>query len=304
MKNFVLCGLILFFCLNVCGQNQKLVVLGVAQDAGFPQIGAVKEFEAVEKSSNLKQRVVSLGIVDLKAKQKFLIEATPDLPAQLFALNRFLPNQNTLPDGIFLTHGHIGHYTGLMYLGREAIGANGVTIYAMPRMEKFLTDNAPWSQLVMLKNIKLQPISAESEIALNASLKIRPFLVPHRDEFTETVGFEITGEHKKVIFIPDIDKWSKWQKNLIEVVKGADYIFLDATFYRNGEIARDMSEVPHPFVEETVSLLKNLPAKERAKVYFIHFNHTNPLMRKNSAERSEVLRQGFKIADEGLILNL
>jgi pyrroloquinoline quinone biosynthesis protein B len=304
MKNFVLCGLILFFCLNVCGQNQKLVVLGVAQDAGFPQIGAVKEFEAVEKSSNLKQRVVSLGIVDLKAKQKFLIEATPDLPAQLFALNRFLPNQNTLPDGIFLTHGHIGHYTGLMYLGREAIGANGVTIYAMPRMEKFLTDNAPWSQLVMLKNIKLQPISAESEIALNASLKIRPFLVPHRDEFTETVGFEITGEHKKVIFIPDIDKWSKWQKNLIEVVKGADYVFLDATFYRNGEIARDMSEVPHPFVEETVSLLKNLPAKERAKVYFIHFNHTNPLMRKNSAERSEVLRQGFKIADEGLILNL
>lgn len=304
MKNFMLCGLILFFCLNIFGQNQKLVVLGVAQDAGFPQIGVVKEFEAVEKNPNLKQKVVSLGIVDLKAKQKFLIEATPDLPAQLFALNRLLPTQNTLPDGIFLTHGHIGHYTGLMYLGREAIGANAVTVYAMPRMEKFLTDNAPWSQLVTLKNIKLLPISAENEIALNASLKIRPFLVPHRDEFTETVGFEITGEHKKVIFIPDIDKWSKWQKNLIGVVKGADYVFLDATFYRNGEIARDMSEVPHPFVEETVRLLKDLPAKERTKVYFIHFNHTNPLMRKKSAERSEVLRQGFKIADEGLILNL
>lgn len=297
-------ALALFFCLNVVAQNQKLIVLGVAQDAGYPQIGAVQEFEAVERNPRLKQKVVALGIVDLKTKQKFLIEATPDLPAQLFALNKFLPNRNTLPDGIFLTHAHIGHYTGLMYLGREAIGANQVTVYAMPRMEKFLTENGPWSQLVSLKNIRLQPMADESEIVLNPALKIRPFLVPHRDEFTETVGFEITGEHKKIVFIPDIDKWSKWRKNLIDVVKTADYLFLDATFYRNGEIARDMSEVPHPFVEETIRLLKDLPASERAKIYFIHFNHTNPLMNKTSKERGEVLRQGFHIADEGLILNL
>lgn len=304
MKNSILCVIILLLFANIYGQNQKLIVLGVAQDAGYPQIGAVKEFEAVKRNPQLKQKVVSLGIVDLKAKQKFLIEATPDLPAQLFQLNRFLPNQSTLPDGIFLTHGHIGHYTGLMYLGREAISANNVPVYAMPRMEKFLTENGPWSQLVTLKNIRLQSISDESEIPLNPSLKIKPFLVPHRDEFTETVGFEITGEHKKVVFIPDIDKWSKWSKSLIEVVKAADYLFLDATFYRNGEIARDMSEVPHPFVEETIRLLKDLPAAERAKIYFIHFNHTNPLMNKNSRERREVLRQGFKIADENLVLNL
>lgn len=304
MKFLNLLGLILTFFICANAQNQKLVVLGVAQDAGYPQIGAVKEFEAVEKNQKQRQKVVSLGIVDLKAKQKFLIEATPDLPAQLFALNKFLPNQTTLPDGIFLTHGHIGHYTGLMYLGREAIGANNVPVYAMPGMEKFLTENGPWSQLVALKNIHLQPIFDEKEISLNSLLKVKPFLVPHRDEFTETVGFEIAGERKKVIFIPDIDKWSKWQKNLIDIVRAADYFFLDATFYRNGEIARDMSEVPHPFVEETMRLLKDLPATERAKVYFIHFNHTNPLMNKNSKERREVLKQGFKIADEGLVLNL
>lgn len=304
MKNLLLFGFLFCLCASICGQNQKLIVLGVAQDAGYPQIGATKEFAAVEKNSQARQKVVSLGIVDLKAQQKFLIEATPDMPAQLFVLNRFLPSQNTLPTGIFLTHGHIGHYTGLMYLGREAIGANGVPVYAMPRMEKFLTDNGPWSQLVTLKNIILNPITAETEITLNPQLKIKPFLVPHRDEFTETVGFEITGEHKKAVFIPDIDKWSKWQKDLADVVKSADYVFIDATFYRNGEIARDMAEVPHPFVEETIKLLRNLPAAERTKVYFIHFNHTNPLMQKNSREQLEVLKQGFKIASEGLVLNL
>lgn len=304
MKYFRLFGIFILFSAAVGAQNQKLIVLGTAQDAGFPQIGAVKEFEAVENNQRARRKVVSLGIVDLKARQKFLIEATPDMPAQLFALNKFLPNQNTLPNGIFLTHAHIGHYTGLMYLGREAVGASNVPVYAMPRMKEFLTVNAPWSQLVALKNIKLLPITADNEIALNPSLKIRPFLVPHRDEFTETVGFEIAGENKRVVFIPDIDKWSKWERKLAEVVKNADYVLLDATFYRNGEIPRDMSEVPHPFVEETIALLKDLPAKERAKVYFIHFNHTNPLLQKDSRESREVIRQGFRIADENLVLDL
>ena len=70
-----------------------------------------------------------------------------------------------------------------------------------------------------------------------------PFLVPHRDEFSETVGFEIKGENKTAVFIPDIDKWSKWNSDLKELIKRVDYAFLDATFYKNGEIpSRDMSE--------------------------------------------------------------
>lgn len=296
--------LICCLSLNVWGQNQKLIVLGTAQDAGYPQIGSENEFERVEKNRKERQKVVSLGIIDLTAKQKFLIEATPDMPAQLFALNKFWATKQTLPDGVFLTHGHIGHYTGLMYFGREAIGAKGVPVYAMPRLESFLTNNAPWSQLISLKNIELRPIKADETMTLNPSLKITPFLVPHRDEFTETVGFEINGQRKKAVFIPDIDKWSKWQTDLKEVIKRVDYALLDATFYQNGEIPRDMSEVPHPFVEETARLLQNLPDKERAKVIFIHFNHTNPLLKKNSKESKDVLKKGFRVATEGMVLEL
>lgn len=285
--------------------DQFIVVLGVAQDAGFPQIGSEKEFEQVKKKQISRQKVVSLGIVDTKKKQKFLIEATPDIPEQLFMLNKFLPSKQTLPDKVFLTHGHIGHYTGLMYFGREAIGAKSIPVFSMPRMETFLTENAPWNQLVSLKNIELHPIKADEEIELNVNLKVTPFLVPHRDEFTETVGFEIAGRNKTAIFIPDIDKWSKWNRDLKKLIKRVDYALIDATFYKNGEIPnRDISEIPHPFVEETIKLLEDLPPKEKAKVTFIHFNHTNPLMRKNSPQRREVLRKGFNVASEGLILNL
>lgn len=289
---------------SALAQTQQLVILGVAQDAGYPQIGATQEFIAAELGMRTRQKVVALGVVDEDAGQKFLFEATPDLPAQLFALNEVVPTPGTLPAGIFLTHGHIGHYTGLMYLGREASGASAVPVYAMPRMTSFLTTNAPWSQLVALQNIQLRPLAAGQEIALNPTLKVRPFVVPHRDEFTETVGFEITGRHKKAVFIPDIDKWSKWTTSLPDVIKKADYVLLDATFYRNGEIARDMAEVPHPFVEETIKLLQTLPAAERAKVYFIHLNHTNPLLNPDSPERREVKRLGFNVATEGLELPL
>lgn len=308
-KFLVFIFLLSIFSLSISAQktnsNQFLVVLGTAQDAGFPQLGSTDEFREVEKNYKVKQKVVSLGLIDKTAKQKFLFEATPDLPAQLFALDKFLPSKQTLPDGVFVTHAHIGHYTGLMYFGRESVGARGVPVYAMPRMEKFLQDNAPWSQLVGLKNIELKNLENNKTIRLNENLTLAPFLVPHRDEFSETVGFEIKGENKTAVFIPDIDKWSKWNSDLKELIKRVNYAFLDATFYKNGETPnRDMSEIPHPFVEETIGLLEDLPAKEKAKVIFIHFNHTNPLIRKDSRERREVERKGFRVADEGMILDL
>jgi pyrroloquinoline quinone biosynthesis protein B len=285
-------------------QNQQLIVLGVAQDGGYPQLGATREFAAVAAGQRPRQRVVALGVVDAAAGQKFLFEATPDLPGQLYALDKYLPTPGTLPTGIFLTHGHIGHYTGLMYLGREALGASQVPVYTMPRMAGFLTNNAPWSQLLTLKNIALKPLADGQELALTSTLKVTPFLVPHRDEFTETVGFEIAGAHKRAVFIPDIDKWAKWPQQLSDLLRRVDYALLDATFYRDGELARPMAEVPHPFVEETMQQLQSLPAAERAKVYFIHFNHTNPLLQRDSPERRAVRQRGFKIADEGLALPL
>ncbi|NML63808.1 pyrroloquinoline quinone biosynthesis protein PqqB [Hymenobacter sp. RP-2-7] len=295
--------LLLLLALPALAQ-QQLVVLGVAQDGGYPQAGATGEYAAVALGLRQRQQVVALGVVDEAAQQKFLFEATPDLPAQLFALNQYLPTPGTLPTGIFLTHGHIGHYTGLLHLGREALGASAVPVYAMPRMADFLTRNAPWSQLVALRNIALQPLAAGQAMVLNPKLRVTPFLVPHRDEFTETVGYAIQGQHKTAIFIPDIDKWSRWDQRLPEVIKHADYVLLDGTFYRNGEIARDMAEVPHPFVEETLRLLADLPPRERAKVYFLHLNHTNPLLDPGSAERREVQRLGFHVASEGLELPL
>lgn len=206
-------------------------------------------------------------------------------------------NKNEMVDGIFVSHAHIGHYTGLMYLGKEACDANRISVYTMPRMTKYLKSNGPWSQLIKRNNITLTPIRNEQVIELSSNLRITPFLVPHRDEYSETVGYKIKGPNKTALFIPDIDKWHKWNKNIVEEIKNVDYAFLDGTFYDAQEINyRDISEIPHPFIVESLELFKNLSTSDKNKIIFIHFNHTNPVLNLNSPESKFILDHGFKIA--------
>lgn len=277
-------------------QNPYIQVLGVAQDGGFPQANCQKECcKAVFEGKTARQFVSCMAVVDPISNQQWLFDATPDFTQQLRLLNNPAPKKL----GVFLTHAHIGHYTGIMYLGREAMGANQVKVYTMPKMKNFIEQNGPWSQLVTLRNIDLQPIKEDSVIVLNERISVQAFRVPHRDEFSETVGYKIITANKSAVFIPDIDKWQKWNRSLEELVKSVDYAFLDGTFYKDGEINRPMSEVPHPFVTETMDLLKNLPAAQKAKVHFIHFNHTNPVMNAQSLENKEVKQKGFKVAFQG-----
>ena len=184
-----------------------------------------------------------------------------------------------------------------MYLGKEAMNANAVPVYTLPRMQNFLESNGPWSQLITLENILPVPIDFEASVQLTPQLQVIPIQVPHRDEFSETVGFKIIGPNKKVLFIPDIDKWEHWKKNITTEISSVDYAFLDATFFDGNEVGnRDLSEIPHPFVQESMALFKALPPFEKQKIHFIHFNHTNPLLLPDSPASLEVLHQGYRIA--------
>lgn len=278
-------------------------VLGIAQDGGMPHINNPKEYSDVANGIRKKELVVSLGLIDAAQQKKYLFEATPDMPEQLDILNKKFKG-NTIIDGVFLTHAHIGHYTGLMHFGREAMGAHNIPVYAMPKMKTFLSSNGPWSQLVAIKNIQLTPIYKDSSITLSRKLKITPFLVPHRDEYSETVGYRIDGPEKSALFIPDINKWSKWETSILDEVKKVDYAFLDATFFSEGEIPRPMSEVPHPFIDETTALFKDESYEIKSKVIFIHFNHSNPALDEKNAKRLALEKEGYRFARQGDIFEL
>ena len=74
---------------------------------------------------------------------------------------------------------------------------------------------------------------------------------------------------------------------------------LDATFYDNTELPnRKMEDVPHPMVKETMALFKNESTAVKAKIYFIHFNHTNPILWNKEAQNN-FHKTGFKMAKQG-----
>lgn len=287
---------------NVDNQSPYIQILGIAQDAGYPQLGCMKSCcKDLWNDTDARKMVSCIGLLDPSENEYWVFDATPDIKDQVAKCNESLGNNNLeMPKGLFITHAHIGHYTGLMQFGREAFGSNELPVYAMPRMSEFLTSNGPWSQLVTLKNVKLNPIANNEKIGIGQELSVVPISVPHRDEFSETVGFKIFGPDKTVLFIPDIDKWEKWDRDIIAEIRDVDVALLDGSFFRNGEIfGRDMSLIPHPFIEESIKLFSKLSSEEKSKIHFIHFNHTNPVLRKNSDAHKEVIDKGFRIAEEG-----
>ena len=295
--------LVLLISFNLTAQEKEskifLHILGTVQDGGSPHLGCKKDccLNLSEQDKKIR-KVTSLEIFDQIKNESILFEATPDIIYQWNSLY-------STPKGIFLTHAHIGHYSGLIHLGKEALGAKGIPVYAMPKMSFFLKENGPWSQLVKLNNVKLVNLSNNIAVTVLEKIKVTPFLVPHRDEFSETVGYKIEGPSKSILFIPDIDKWLLWNRNLIDLLKTVDLAFVDGTFFNAKEVNyRPISEIPHPLVEETIEFLSDQKESIKNKVYFIHMNHTNPLLNPKSKESKWVLGQGFRIAQIGQVFKL
>jgi len=279
-----------------------VVVLGVAQDGGAPQAGSQDHEQW--RDPQRTRTAACLAIVDPRSSKRWMIDCTPDFPEQLHALDEIAAPNGERPglDGIFLTHAHIGHYTGLMFAGHEVMGSKDIPVFAMPRMREFLSTNGPWDQLVRYDNIVLRPLEDGAAVALAPGLSITPFLVPHRQEYTEVVGYRIDGPRRSVIFIPDIDSWEEFDEagtRIESLIESVDVAFLDATFFSGDEMpGRDMSGFPHPFITHSMKRFAPLPESERAKVRFIHLNHTNPALWPTTDARKTLEAAGFRVAEE------
>lgn len=281
----------------------RLIVLGIAQDGGVPQAGAFQEPGWDDPAA--AHAVVSLGLIDPASGGRWMFEATPDFRNQLTRLDRAAGHRATGPalDGVFLTHAHIGHYLGLAFLGHEAMGARETPVWAMPRFRAFLESNGPWDQLIRKKNIVLKDLEAGHATVLASALSVTPILVPHRDEYSETVGFIIAGPARRVLFIPDIDAWTAADAAglvIEDLIRSVDRAYLDGTFFANGEIpGRDMTGFPHPFITRTLERFRDQPIEFRKKIRFIHLNHTNPALDPASEARRIIEAAGAAVAEEG-----
>jgi pyrroloquinoline quinone biosynthesis protein B len=282
-----------------------VLLLGTAQDGGLPQIGCPRECCRAAREDPARRRlVVSALVVDPRSGERWLLDASPDLPEQVErAAGHGAPRGEGRPalfDGIFLTHAHIGHYTGLAALGREAYGTAPQTVHCSGSMAEYLSTNGPWELMVRLGQLRLEVMRPDEPMVLGEGLTIEALEVPHRPEYSDTYAFVVRGPSRSLLFLPDIDKWERWERRIEDVIADVDVALLDATFYDEGEVpGRSMADIPHPFIAESIERFAALPQAERAKVRLFHLNHTNPAADPTSEAARTVRAAGMSVAADG-----
>ncbi len=295
------------------GQAPFVRVVGTVQDGGLPHAAcSCERCERARREPSFRRHVASLALVDpaIDPPVAFLLDATPDLPEQLERLadlGRAVPGRvDRAPlDGVLLTHAHIGHYLGLAFLGYEVVHVQGLPVWATARMGEYLRTNGPWSQLVGKGEIELREMVSGVEIALTETLRVTPLLVPHRDEYSDTVGFLVRGPARRLLYVPDTDRWETWDPPLLERLAGVDVAILDGTFYSTNELpGRSVEQIGHPLIQVTMDLLVDRVAAGQLEVHFTHLNHSNPALTPESPAAAEIRRRGFQILEEGLELSL
>jgi pyrroloquinoline quinone biosynthesis protein B len=280
-------------------------VLGTAQDGGIPQMGCYcRNCLQAREEARFTRLVSSIALFDFIEKKYFILDATPDIRIQSDrALDRLRiekRGRKNAPDEILLTHAHIGHYTGLMYFGYEAMSTQNLPVYCTSRMGRFLSDNGPWSQLVSLENISLHTLHPGKEISLTPRIALTPLLVPHRNEYSDTIGFRISGEKKKLLYIPDIQSWEAWNRSIVEEVEKVDIALLDGTFYSLEELpGRNLAKIGHPLIQTSLKTLGKVALKGQTQICFTHLNHSNLALDPEREERKKIREKGFRLASEG-----
>jgi len=276
--------------------NEIIVhIIGTAQDGGYPQIGCKEKCCTLALKNQLLSRFPScIALVDTEAQKYWLFDVTPDIKKQL----QMLDSYDCSLAGVFITHAHIGHYMGLINFGLEVMNLDEMPVYVMPKMKSFLETNSIMDQLIRNDNINLIELTQEEYYAIDGAM-IKPFNVPHRNELSETVGFQIKGKEKSIIYLPDIDSWDGWEENLLDLIKSNDILFLDGTFFSKDELkSRDISKVPHPSITDTMARLSDLDLEQKRKIHFIHFNHTNQVLHDESDAANSVIENGFLLSKE------
>ena len=276
--------------------NTRVMILGIAQDGGVPHPGCYCDTCQFHWDNQIILSPTSLAIFD--EKQLHLIDVTRNLDRQLRKVG-----DRKVTD-IWLTHGHIGHVDGIGLFGKEVMNVKNVKLHASKSMIELIQDSPKWNKLIEDDILIPTQFNSNQSTKVSENLEITPIQVPHRDELTDTHAFMIKGPEKSVLYLPDHDSWEETlglvrQDSVIEWFDslGVGTVFLDGTFWSKNELSRQ-NEVPHPPVVDSLERLGNLSGKE-LEVFFIHFNHTNPLLIPKSNEIKLLLDSGGRIPIEG-----
>lgn len=280
----------------------EVIVLGIAQDGGVPHAGCrCSSCSAAREDPSRRHHTVSLGIIS--GNRFAMVDATQDFEHQHHMLwsraatsgagdgERF-PG----PEAVVITHAHTGHYSGLWQLDRSVLAAKDVVVYCPPATAGLISTNEPFRAMEHEGFIRIAPVQFTTPFELLPDVELELVSVPHRSEWdTDTAAVAIRGPEQSVLYLPDIDSWSGWDRDISSYVSEFDVALIDGCFWE----APPRKGVPHPPITESMDLLQAVADAGEVEIIFTHINHSNPVLVPGGDEGREVERRGFHIAREG-----
>jgi len=280
-----------------------LVLLGTAQDGGVPHAGcSCPRCMAAHADHSLRRHPVACGIRGSDGSLH-LIEASRSLPDQMRLWAEATGADGVArPDTVSLTHVHLGHIDGLGQFGDEVMGCSGLPLFASPSVIEELGSRgslSPFSPSEVASMERFQP-------SADCGFELEFVPVPHRDELADTHAIVIRGPIRSLLFLPDHDDWgqtlARHGANSVRQwlsVLGIDIALVDGSFWDSDELSgRDMSQIPHPTVTETIARLGERVGED-PEIHFIHLNHSNPLLEPGSNQAEEVSDLGWNVGRQG-----
>jgi pyrroloquinoline quinone biosynthesis protein B len=295
------------------------IVLGSAAGGGFPQWNCNCPVcrLAWQGDPRVRPRTQAGLAVSADGKNWILLNATPDLRAQIAAVSALQPA--SAPSGvsrgspikaIVLTGAEVDQSAGLLNL-RER---QPFELYATRGTLGLLSKN-PMFDVLASDVVSRHAVTPEVPFGLPGGVEAELFMVPGKIplylergapetavETESNVGVLLTAGSARLAFVPGA---AAVPRSLKSRLAQADVVLFDGTLFRDGEMiengtgektGRRMGHMPISGEDGSLAALADIPGRR----IYIHINNTNPILIEDSPERRQVEAAGWEVAADGL----
>jgi pyrroloquinoline quinone biosynthesis protein B len=306
----------------------RLLVLGAAAGGGFPQWNCRCAVCREAWQGRAPAQTQSSLAVSADGERWVLLNASPDLRAQILAQRRLQPREGSRHSpiiGAVLTNGDVDHVAGLLSL-RES---HPLAVYATGKVLDVLHGNSVFNVLnpefVARRALSIdEPTELADRHGAAVGLRVTPFRVPGKVPLyledarieerlavrgDDTIGLEVaaTGSPARFFYLPAC---AALDAELAGRIAGAPLVFFDGTLWRDDEMiragvgvktGRRMGHLSIDGPDGTIAAFRDLGVERKI---FIHINNTNPILCPGSPERAAVEAAGWAVAQDGMEVTL
>jgi len=263
----------------------KIQLLGTAAGGGVPQWNCTCRVCSASRAGRIPSRTQSCAAVSADGEQWFLLNASPDLQAQIESFPPLQPHSTSLRNspiqGVLLNSADLDHALGILLL-REG---ERLKVHATESMRDSLV--ALTSPLDRFRGIEwITPPAKVSPLGHGLMYQAIPL-------GQERVAWRIAAGGRSIVYAPDV---ANVEEKLLAQMNDCDALFFDGTFWSHDELpnAAGMNHLP---ITQSIEILKNVKAKRK---FYIHINNTNPILLPDSDEARAVADAEIEIPMDGM----